>query len=214
MARIKPFEEHSAAYDQWFDRHPHLYRAELKAIDGLILQDERGMSVEVGVGSGKFAAPLGIRFGVDPSLKMLERAKGHGIEVCLGVAEALPLHGHSFHLVLMVTTICFVDSIDLAFSEAKRVLMPGGSIIVGFVDRKSPLGRLYEARKEESRFYSLATFYSTEEVLHHLTSSGFEIDCIRQTILEGASFDTVMDGYGKGSFVAIRAKRPIAANTL
>ncbi len=208
MARIKPFEDHSAAYDQWFDRHPDLYHAELKAIQGLFPQGEHRIDVEVGVGSGKFAAPLGIRFGVDPSLKMLERAKRQGIEVCMGVAEALPLHSQSFRLVLMVTTICFVDDIDLSFREAKRVLIQGGSLIVGFVDKKSPLGRIYEAQKGESRFYSLATFYSTEEVLHHLTSTGFQIDRIRQTIIDGMSPDVVLDGYGKGSFIVIKARRP------
>ena len=204
MPRIEPFEEHSLAYDRWFEDHKELYEAELKAI-GEIIPKELAMSVEIGVGSARFAAPLGVRFGLDPSRMMLKKAMEQGISVCLGVAEELPFSDQSFDLVLMVTTICFVDSIDAAFAEAYRIIKPDGCIVVGFVDKDSPLGRQYQARKNESKFYRHATFYSTEEVLLHLKRADFTIDAIRQTLLPGQSTSIVLDGYGSGSFIAIRA---------
>ncbi len=48
-------------------------------------------AVEIGAGSGKFALPLGIEFGIEPSDKMRKAAKKRGIEAADGVAENLPL---------------------------------------------------------------------------------------------------------------------------
>ena len=127
--------------------------------------------------------------------------------MCLGVAEQLPFFGRTFDLVLMVTTICFVDDIRATFLEALRVLRRGGLILIGFVDKESHLGKLYQARRQESKFYSSATFYSTEEVLSLLTQTGFRIERVRQTIMEEGGLDTILEGYGKGAFVAIEAKK-------
>ncbi len=68
-----------------------------------------GTSLEVGVGSGRFAAAFGIKFGFDPSQAMLDIAKSRGIEVFNGVAESLPFEDDYFDFVLTVATLCFVD---------------------------------------------------------------------------------------------------------
>ena len=69
MPKIEPFEKYSAAYDKWFDNHRDLYAAELEVVRRLI-PPARAEGIEVGVGSGKFAAPLGIKIGVEPSKKL------------------------------------------------------------------------------------------------------------------------------------------------
>jgi SAM-dependent methyltransferase len=46
--------------------------------------------VEIGVGTGLFAVPLGILIGVEPSPRMAELARYRGIEVLENVAEELP----------------------------------------------------------------------------------------------------------------------------
>ncbi|MDX9959582.1 MAG: class I SAM-dependent methyltransferase, partial [Spirochaetia bacterium] len=46
--------------------------------------------MEVGVGSGNFAVPLGIGLGVEPSEEMARKAERQGIRVFRNVAEALP----------------------------------------------------------------------------------------------------------------------------
>lgn len=141
-----------------------MYDAELEAVRQLVpAPGAEGM--EVGVGSGKFAAPLGIKIGVEPSEKMATKARKQGITVYPGVAEDLPFSDGRFDFVLTVTTICFVDDVIKSFREAFRVLRPGGSIIVGFVDRESKLGRQYADRRDWSKFYREATFFSTREVL-------------------------------------------------
>ena len=77
--------------------------------------------VEIGVGSGRFAAPLNIKIGVDPSKEMGKIAKKRGINIITGVAESLPLYDSQFDFVMMVTTICFLDDIEKAFNEAYRI---------------------------------------------------------------------------------------------
>ncbi|MCF7936138.1 MAG: class I SAM-dependent methyltransferase [Synergistales bacterium] len=205
MPRIDPFERHSDAYDRWFEEHADLYRAELEAVRRL-LPEERSEGIEIGVGSGKFAAPLGIAKGVEPSTAMAAKAREEGIEVESGVAESLPFEDDCLGFALMVTTICFVDDIDGAFGEAYRVLRPGGALVVGFVDRESDLGRQYEKHKDESAFYREATFFSSIEVQRHLREAGFSLDRVIQTLLPGDTPpEIIIDGSGSGAFVVIRA---------
>ena len=203
MPKIEPFEKHSDAYDEWFKKNIDLYEAELEAIRQLI-PPPGAKGVEVGVGSGKFAAPLGIKIGVEPSEKMAIKARMQGINVYPGVAEELPFSDGRFDFVLMVTTICFVDDIIKSFREAFRVLNPRGCIIVGFVDKESELGRQYADKRAKSKFYKDATFFSTQEVLRDLHEAGFEIEKIRQTLIAGELPETILDDFGKGAFVVIK----------
>jgi len=208
MPKTEPFEKYSDAYDEWFEKNSDPYEMELEVIRRLIPSGgEEGM--EVGVGSGKFAAPFGIRIGVEPSERMAIRARAHGIDVYQGIAEELPFPDGRFDFVLMVTTICFVDDIDTSFREVFRVLKPGGCIIVGFVDKESELGRQYADRKEGSRFYKEATFFSTQEVLTHLETAGFEITETRQTLIPGEVPETIVEGFGRGAFVAVKGVKKV-----
>jgi SAM-dependent methyltransferase len=212
MPRTRPFDEHADAYDAWFEENRDLYEAELEAVRQL-MPPPGGDWVEVGVGSGMFAAPLGVTLGVEPSAEMADRARRRGITVRPGVAEALPLPDAAFDLVLMVTTICFVDDVDASFREARRVLKPGGSLLVGFVDRESELGRRYERMRESSAFYRDAVFFSTGDVLARLDGAGFGETAAVQTLVPGDEELAVTDGHGRGAFVVVRAvkREPPAA---
>ncbi len=203
MPKTEPFDEYSDAYDEWFKKNVDLYKAELKAIRPLI-PPHGSEGLEVGVGSGKFAVPLGIKTGVEPSEKMAAKARRQGINVYPGVAEALPFADGKFDFILMVTTICFLDDVFMSFREAVRVLKSGGSIIAGFIDKESDRGKQYESRKEQSRFYKDAAFLSAQEVQMYLEKAGFEIVSIKQTLIPGELTDTIQDGFGKGAFVVIK----------
>lgn len=169
-------------------------------------------AIEIGVGTGRFAIPLGIRYGVDPSRPMLQLARARGLEVAVAVGEALPFLNSSFDATLMVTTVCFLADTKLAFLEARRILRPKGCIILGLVDRTSPLGSVYLERRDESVFYRVAEFYSVEEIVGHLTLAGFHGFEYRQTLFgppaETPSSEPVKSGYGEGSFVVIRGSVP------
>ncbi len=209
MARIEPFEKYSEKYEDWFEKNKFVYGSEIQAIKELFPKVKK--SIEIGVGSGKFAVPLGIKIGIDPSPRMRNIAQQRGIEVIDATAEELPFKNSQFELALMVTTICFVDNLNLAFREAYRILKPGGYLIIGFVDKDSSLGKLYQQHKEKSLFYKIAIFYSTKEVVYNLSKVGFKEFDFRQTIFHGLNeiknVELVKEGYGEGSFVVIRARK-------
>ncbi len=205
MANITPFELFPDEYDEWFTKHRAEYELELRAVRALLPGE--GLILEVGVGTGRFAVPCGVKFGVEPSSGMASKALERGIRVVLGVAEELPIADRCMNAVLMVTTICFVDSLEKSFREARRVLKVGGDIVVGFVDKESVLGREYLRKKESSRFYGPATFYSASEVLTCLRDIGFGEIAVRQTLLPVVTETAVVPGFGEGSFVVLRGKK-------
>ncbi|WP_445474485.1 class I SAM-dependent methyltransferase [Methanococcoides methylutens] len=198
MSNIVPFEKYTSRYEKWFEDNIQIYGSELEAVRSNMPPFSRG--VEVGVGSGRFAAPLNIHLGLDPSSRMLDISRKRGIEVVRGVAEKLPFTNSSFDLVLMVTTICFLDDIASAFREVNRILMPGGSFVIGFIDKNSPIGRSYKGKKANNVFYSIATFYSVEEIVSLLNISGFDDLFFTQTIFsylgDLKDIEPVLPGYG------------------
>lgn len=213
MPGINAFEQYASEYDAWFERNQPAYEAELGAVRAVL--PSSGVGLEIGVGTGRFAVPLCIRAGIDPSPAMAAIARSRGIEVTIGKAELLPFTAEEFDYALMVTTICFVDDLDAAFREAARVLKPGGSFVVGFIDRESPLGRLYAARKDRDPFYRHARFYSVEEVSSQMEKAGFDKPVASQTVF--CSGDSVLrkqqpiqSGHGEGSFVVLKATKQTA----
>lgn len=206
MKRVKPFDEHTLRYEEWFVRNKFAYESELRAVRILL---PMGDGVEVGVGSGRFAAPFEVKLGIDPSIEMMKVAKKRGIETVGGIAEALPLRSSQFNFVLMITTICFLNSVEEGVKEAYRVLKHGGSLIIGFIDRNSPIGRLYQKHKEENVFYRVATFFTVDEVIASIKKVGFNNLSFAQTIFcplpEITTVEPVKKGYGEGSFVTVKA---------
>lgn len=211
MPRTEPFDQHAGDYDDWFDQNQHAYRSELNAVRALVPRWSR--AVEVGVGTGRFAAPLGIEFGVEPSPTMAELARARGVQVVEGVAEHLPLEDSAFDLVLMVTTVCFLDDVGKALAEARRVLENEGHLLIGFLDRDTEMGRAYHERKSESRFYKHAEFWSATDLFADLRRAGFD-DLTSVQTLFGRPSDMrepspVRSGYGTGLFVVVRARKPV-----
>lgn len=205
MPRIASFEKYSKEYDEWFLTHKDMYLAELKAVQETVSCNQ--FSIEIGVGTGRFAVPLGISIGLEPSWKMAEFSKNRGIQIIVGVAEKLPFRNNIFDCVLMCTTLCFLDDVVSSFQEAYRILNNNGFLVVGFIDKNSILGRQYQLKKQRSRFYQDAFFYSADEVLRLLQKAHFIVGRIKQAIVpeQSAPEDVVGEGYGKGSFVVITA---------
>ena len=209
MSKTKPFDEYSGEYEQWFSDNYNVFQSELEAIRRVLPQ--KGSGFEIGIGSGIFADPLGIKDGIDPSEVMRKLARERGLRAIEGVAENLPVADKSYDFALMVTTICFVDDLDKSFKEAYRILKDEGFIILGFVDKDSPVGKLYLESKDKSTFYKDAVFFSTEEVYEYLRNNNFRIIQTIQTVFgllnEVKNTQLPEDGYGKGSFVVIKAQK-------
>jgi len=210
VPRAEPFVRHHQRYDQWFERHWAAYHSELLAVRALL--PWRGCGLEIGVGTGRFAAPLGVEFGIDPAAEMLGYARARGVRVAGAVAEALPFANAVFDYALIVTTLCFVEDATAMLAEARRVLRPRGELVIGFIDRTSDLGRHYLAHQAESEFYREATFYSADEVQQLLRDTGFMAPVWAQTLFkpldESREIEAVRDGRGQGAFVVVKARRP------
>jgi SAM-dependent methyltransferase len=209
MPRTAPFVDHHERYEQWFEQQSSAYVSELLALRPFVPLQGRGL--EIGVGTARFAAPLGVRVGVDPAAQMLAHAARRRVEVVQGAAEALPFAEGSFDYALVVTTICFLDSPRVMMDEARRVLAPGGAFVIGFIDRNSEIGREYVARRMDSVFYRDATFYAPLEVEDMLRSARFAVRGWGQTLF-GASpeveeIQPVRPGVGQGGFVIVSAER-------
>jgi len=205
MPKVEPFEKHVDIYEEWFVRNKFAYESELQAIRAMLPKE--GTGIEIGVGTGRFAAPLGIKLGVEPSKTMRKIAQKKGIEVVNGVAETIPFDNNQFYFALMVTTICFLDDIETSFKEVFRVLKPKALFIIGFVDRNSPIGKVYQKRKNWSIFYKEAKFYSVDEIASYLKKSGFRELSFMQTIYKDLrklkDIEPVKEGYGEGSFLVV-----------
>ncbi|WP_434152106.1 class I SAM-dependent methyltransferase [Methylocaldum gracile subsp. desertum] len=167
----------------------------------------QGRGLEIGVGTGRFAAPLGVAYGIDPAAEMLGYARARGVRATQAIAEALPFADEVFDYALIVTTICFVDDPVAMLREAARVLRLGGVLVIGFIDRNSPLGQDYLAHQAENVFYREASFYSADEVNALLMDTGFHDPVWVQTLstpLERIrDIEPVSAGAGQGAFITV-----------
>lgn len=171
MKIANTFDANVERYDRWFDEHYRIYQSEVNALEQFVPQ--RGESLEIGVGTGRFAAPLHISIGIDPAIRMVRIARERGVESILARGESLPFCANRFDFILMVTVICFLRDPPRVMAECRRVLRRKGILILAFIDRESPLGKEYQKDRDMKIFFKDATFYTVTEVRSFLTSAGF-----------------------------------------
>lgn len=182
------FESNAERYDRWYEKNRELYEMELS-----VIPKSESPSLEVGVGTGRFAV-IGIDVGVDTSSAMLKIAKRRGVECIRADAGHLPFRDCVFKSVYLIFTLCFLDEPVEALSEVKRVLRGDGFFVVCIIPRNSGLGEEYAGK--DSPFYRVARFYTEDEVVNMLRNAGFDITDVRKTRLK----------YSKNDFVCFTAK--------
>lgn len=205
MAKTTVFDKFYNEYNNWFDRNSDIYQAEVLAVKSIL--PSKGTGIEIGVGSGKFAQPLGIQNGVEPSKKMAQLARDIGINVLDGRAEELPVEDLSYDYALMVTAICFVDDACKTFSELYRILKPNGELLMAYVDKNSYLGQKYQKNKDKSIFYREATFFDSKELIELGEKAGFVFTGSCQTLFSiDNKIDTtkISNGHDEGAFVVLK----------
>ncbi len=172
-----PFDTLFALYDAWYEKEPgkSLFTIEVNALQA-VQNWKQGRSLEIGVGTGRFAEVLSIQFGVDLAFNPLTMARGRGILPVNAEGEYLPFRNSSFDTCLMMVTLCFARNPVDILRETSRVLKMGGKVVLGMVLRESPWGQIYQKLAENGHpFYSLATFFTRKEVLHMLRRTGFRV---------------------------------------
>ena len=134
--------------------------------------------LEIGFGGGVALRSLVGRTsfvgGVDLSREMVEWAKAkYSTAVIAGRAdfregsvEAIPFDAASFGKAFTVNTVYFWRSLDAGFMEIRRVLAPGGRVVVGFLP-KEWMDRLGHPS-------DIFTARTSTEVIAALTGAGFK----------------------------------------
>src|SRR3972149_1864678 len=141
------FDQNTLEYDNWFEKRKTAYQSELLAVQQAIPKNKKG--IEIGVGTGRFAQPLNIKFGVDSSENMMQLAEQRGIKVFKAVAENLPIENESYGFALMVTTVCFLNDIPKALTETAN------------------LGKNMRRKNRATNFTTMRTFIPQKKSQHY-----------------------------------------------
>jgi len=104
-----------------------------------VCSQARGKVLDIGVGTGRNLEhyPKGIRLtGIDISAPMLDIARhrasrlGREVDLREGDAQALEFANANFDSVVFTLSLCSIPDDGKAISEAKRVLRPGGRLLL------------------------------------------------------------------------------------
>jgi ubiquinone/menaquinone biosynthesis C-methylase UbiE len=123
---------------------PHLLNLamrhkELAAYRQRVVPAARGRVLEIGIGSGLnlpfYGAGVDAVIGLDPSLPLLSMAQTREtaaapVSMLQGTAEAIPLETASVDTVVTTWTLCSIPDVTAALAEMRRVLKPGGALLV------------------------------------------------------------------------------------
>ena len=111
-------------------------RAILKLLDAEVGPQRPGQGrlvLDIGSGAGNMAhhlAHYGRVVGIDYSARPLPVAGARGLDVCQGAGDDLPFPDDTFDLVALLDTVEHIPDEFGVFQECRRVLKPGGKLMV------------------------------------------------------------------------------------
>jgi phosphatidylethanolamine/phosphatidyl-N-methylethanolamine N-methyltransferase len=174
------------------ERYDHIapyYDLTIKPLDAIIggrrrelLSHARGEVLEVGIGTGRTLPqyPTDVHItGIDPAAKMLavarRRAQRLGLAVDLQVmsAEHLRFPAASFHTVVSSLAFCSIPDPDAALREIRRVLRPGGQLLL--VEHIRPRGGLGWLFDHLDPWYYRVSCHLNRQLPAHLVQAGYVI---------------------------------------
>ena len=160
-----------------------------------LVGDVAGQRVlDAGCGDGMLSFALAARgahvTGLDADERMLAagairaRAAGAAVSFARGTIERLPFADASFDVVAAVTVLCFIRERGRALAEFRRVLAPGGRLVVGELNRWSlwALARRIRAWLG-APLWRRARFTDACKLRRLLAAAGFAVEA-----LEGCAF--------------------------
>ena len=139
----------AAEYNAWYHtrRGAWIAKAEFDLMLSIMQPSGGSTLLDVGCGTGHFTrrfAQAGLQVtGIDPDTNSLEftRNQSTNIDYREGDARHLPFPGASFDYCSAVTSLCFVDDVNIALQEMWRVSRTG--VVLGLLNRR---GLLYRER--------------------------------------------------------------------
>ncbi len=172
------FDKKAASeYDSWYESKMGSFidEVETKAAFDLFQPQSGEKVLDIGCGTGNFSIKLAKRgckvIGIDISQVMLEeakkKAKNNNLNINFQKGNALNLDfaNNSFDSVFSMTAIEFIEDLEKAFKEMKRVVKPGGKIMLGTIRKNSDWGKLYEKQgQKKDSVFSDAIFREVEDI--------------------------------------------------
>jgi phosphatidylethanolamine/phosphatidyl-N-methylethanolamine N-methyltransferase len=172
-----------------FDRQAPYYDLSILPVEWVInrrrrrlLAHARGDVLEIGVGTGRTLSlyPPECRLtGVEPSEKMLERGRrraarlGRPIDLRLMSVESLEFPADSFDTVASSLVFCSVEEPARALAEIRRVLRPGGQLLmIEHIRARDWLGRLFD--RLDPWFYQQSC-HLNRRTPEDVRAAGFEV---------------------------------------
>jgi len=172
---VRVWDELAAGYESWFEAPlgAFVIDEQVAALRRILPHEGPETVVEIGAGTGHIARMLrswGFRVtAVEPSQPMREEgmrlSSGSGIHWFEAIAEGLPFEDHAFDGALFFASLEFIADPEAAFREARRVVKPGGWIVAGILDARSPWANLYRAEAERGNApWTAARFFDPSEI--------------------------------------------------
>jgi len=183
MAARVNYDEIAGTFDARY--RAGLYDGVLAALLDLITAKRPTCALEVGCGTGHWLSALresvGYICGIDRSLEMLRRAaaKCPGAGLLRATAQALPLRDASVDLVFCVNAIHHFERFEEFIVEAKRLLRPGGRLVVMGMDPHHGRDQwcVYDFFPE-TRMADLVRYPSSGQITDAMLRAGFSgVEC-------------------------------------
>ena len=167
--------------------------------------------VDIGAGTGQFAAAFSDWFGVDvlavePSAAMRAQIpRRPGIRALAGDASALPLPDGSADGAWLSLMIHHIPDLEAAAREIRRVLRPGAPVLIrqGFPGRAGP-ARTFPWEFFPETVRTTGTFPSLERVYQAFAAAGFRGDALEpvpETLISLAGFLAQADTFRRSDTI-------------
>lgn len=171
---------------------PHFYQTRLKLVAALLKSRPPGIVLDVGSGPGLIGdhvRSLGFRYvGTDASVGMARecgrRAGADGGRFSAAAnAEALPFPDTAFDAVTVLGSLEYVGAPARALAECRRVLRPGGLLVVSLLN-KSSLYRLLVRARRDGNDPIPAVQFTRREAERALADGGFGVRSVEYFDME------------------------------
>lgn len=226
------FDIYAKEYDQWFIENSNVFETELRLVASCLKESKKILSI--GCGSGLFEKALkddyniSIKHGIEPSQSMADIAIKRGINVEINTGEDANYGDNCYDTILFNGCPCYMNDLKKALIKAKKAVTKGGRIIIIDVPKESGYGTLYNLALSVGSWehpllegiqphlpYPIelvkqAKWRTTAEKINILQEIGLSNLSFKQTLTTHPCFSHLqieepIDGYDKGSYVAITA---------
>lgn len=168
------FDKEAETYDSWYQTTMghYVFSKESTLLSNMIGEVSGKKILEVGCATGIHSRLLqrddNDITGVDISVEMINQAnKYQSSNLRFSVMDALSLEfkDDTFDIVFSATMIEFVREKETLFKELLRVLKPGGTLVIGTIQKNSSFYELYQTPFfQENTVFKYASFLTLEEL--------------------------------------------------